>query len=179
MGRKHTGFSVWLLGLTTAGITSLDVSVACAQTNPPQITRPASNKTALVTTGTGQYYFEFRSRQAWDYGHTFVVFGRVICGGLVWAHATETSSDVMPAVVKPSSQTEKPVCFRPIIPLPVQLRNLTPRTSAPSNHANAQLRFQLSPHQWQMFDRTLLVLRRCGFVANKIRRIIRAVSFQH
>jgi hypothetical protein len=77
MGRKHTGFSVWLLGLTTAGITSLDVYVACAQTNPPQITRPASNKTAIVTTGTGQYYFEFRSRQAWDYGHTFVVFGRV------------------------------------------------------------------------------------------------------
>src|SRR5271166_4164708 len=77
MGRKHTGFSVWLLGLTTAGITSLDVSVACAQTNPPQITRPASNKTAIVTTGTGQYYFEFRSRQAWDYGHTFVIFGRV------------------------------------------------------------------------------------------------------
>ena len=25
----------------------------------------------------GQYYVEFRSRQAWDYGHTFVVFGRV------------------------------------------------------------------------------------------------------
>jgi hypothetical protein len=77
MGWKHTGFLVWLLGLTTAGITSLDVSVAGAQTNPPQITRPASNKTAIVTTGTGQYYFEFRSRQAWDYGHTFVVFGRV------------------------------------------------------------------------------------------------------
>jgi hypothetical protein len=77
MGRKHTGFSVWLLGLTTAGITSLDVSVACAQTNPPQITRPASNKTPIVTSGAGQYYFEFRSRQAWDYGHTFVVFGRV------------------------------------------------------------------------------------------------------
>ena len=77
MGRKHTGLSVWLLGLTTASITSLDVSVACAQTNLPQITRPASNQAAVVTSGAGQYYFEFRSRQAWDYGHTFVVFGRV------------------------------------------------------------------------------------------------------
>jgi len=50
---------------------------AWAQPNPPQITRPASNKPAVVTSGAGQYYFEFRSRQAWDYGHTFVVFGRV------------------------------------------------------------------------------------------------------
>ena len=77
MGRKFTSLSAWLLGLATASITSLDVSAAWAQTNPPQITRPASNKPAVVTSGAGQYYFEFRSRQAWDYGHTFVVFGRV------------------------------------------------------------------------------------------------------
>jgi hypothetical protein len=30
-----------------------------------------------VTSGSGEYYVEFRSRQSWDYGHTFVVFGRV------------------------------------------------------------------------------------------------------
>ena len=77
MGRKFTSLSVWLLGLTTASITSLDVSVAWAQTNPPQITRPATTSSATATSGSGQYYFEFRSRQAWDYGHTFVVFGRV------------------------------------------------------------------------------------------------------
>ena len=77
MRRKHTGLSVCLLCLTTASITALNVSVACAQTNPPQLARPASNKSAVVTSGSGQYYFEFRSRQAWDYGHTFVVFGRV------------------------------------------------------------------------------------------------------
>src|SRR5215472_6748948 len=77
MGRKFTSLSVWLLGLTTASIASLDVSAAWAQTNPPQITRPASNKPAVVTSGAGEYYFEFRSRQAWDYGHTFVVFGHV------------------------------------------------------------------------------------------------------
>ena len=46
--------------------------------------RPAHNprsygrqSSAAGTSGSGQYYFEFRSRQAWDYGHTFVVFGRV------------------------------------------------------------------------------------------------------
>src|SRR5207248_2057355 len=77
VGRKYTGLSVWLLGLTTASITSLGLSVACAQTNPPQITRFASSQAAAATSGSGQYYFEFRSRQAWDYGHTFVVFGRV------------------------------------------------------------------------------------------------------
>jgi hypothetical protein len=56
----------------------LGLGTASAQTNPsPQIVRPADNKTPVVTSGAGQYYFEFRSRQAWDYGHTFVVFGRV------------------------------------------------------------------------------------------------------
>ena len=77
MKRKYTGLSGRLLGLIAATITGLGISVACAQTNPPQIARSASNKTAVVTSGVGQYYFEFRSRQAWDYGHTFVVFGRV------------------------------------------------------------------------------------------------------
>ena len=42
-----------------------------------QIVRPATTSGATATSGSGQYYFEFRSRQAWDYGHTFVVFGRV------------------------------------------------------------------------------------------------------
>jgi len=27
--------------------------------------------------GSGEYYIEFRSRYAWDYGHTFIVHGRV------------------------------------------------------------------------------------------------------
>src|SRR6516165_239575 len=39
-----------------------------------QIVRPATTSGATATSGSGQYYFEFRSRQAWDYGHTFVVF---------------------------------------------------------------------------------------------------------
>ncbi len=76
MWHKYPGLSGWLIGLTTAGFTALGVSVACAQTTPPQVTRSVSTKT-VVTSGAGQYYIEFRSRQAWDYGHTFVVFGRV------------------------------------------------------------------------------------------------------
>jgi hypothetical protein len=68
----------WLSIVTALVVTGLGLCVAAAQTSPPpQIVRPAGNKTAVVTSGSGQYYFEFRSRYAWDYGHTFVVFGRV------------------------------------------------------------------------------------------------------
>ena len=31
----------------------------------------------LVTSGSGPYYIEFRSRFSWDYGHTYIVHGRV------------------------------------------------------------------------------------------------------
>jgi hypothetical protein len=81
MRRKLTGIGGWA-GLASLGIvivaTGLGLSTASAQTNStPRIARPAGNKTPVMTSGSGQYYFEFRSRQAWDYGHTFVVFGRV------------------------------------------------------------------------------------------------------
>jgi hypothetical protein len=67
---------LWIMIM--AGVFAVGLDTADAQTSPqPQIMRPASAKPAVVTTGSGQYYFEFRSRQAWDYGHTFVVFGRV------------------------------------------------------------------------------------------------------
>jgi hypothetical protein len=70
--------SLWAVLVAIIFAMTLDLGTAGAQTAPqPQIVRPASNKTAVVTSGSGQYYFEFRSRQAWDYGHTFVVFGRV------------------------------------------------------------------------------------------------------
>jgi hypothetical protein len=60
----------WLLSFCLLAMLGLDLGAAHAQTSPPQ-------RTPVVTSGSGQYYFEFRSRQAWDYGHTFVVFGRV------------------------------------------------------------------------------------------------------
>src|SRR5262249_36218331 len=59
-------------------LTGLSLSVATAETtSQSQIVRPPTTSSATATSGSGQYYFEFRSRQAWDYGHTFVVFGRV------------------------------------------------------------------------------------------------------
>ena len=79
MGRKLIGRSsstqvLMLLALLT--VTGLGLSVASAQTSSQSPTlRPANSATA--TSGSGEYYFEFRSRQSWDYGHTFVVFGRV------------------------------------------------------------------------------------------------------
>jgi hypothetical protein len=69
--------SLWVVVVAIVFAMALDLGTASAQTSAPQIVRPASNKTPIVTSGAGQYYFEFRSRQAWDYGHTFVVFGRV------------------------------------------------------------------------------------------------------
>src|SRR5690348_1454868 len=59
-------------------VTGIGLSVASAQTSSQsQIVRPATTSSTTITSGSGQYYVEFRSRQAWDYGHTFVVFGRV------------------------------------------------------------------------------------------------------
>ena len=45
----------------------------CART----ILRTGNPTTSVVTTGSGDYYIEFRSRYAWDYGHTYLVHGRV------------------------------------------------------------------------------------------------------
>jgi hypothetical protein len=78
IGSLSVGSWTWLSIVAALVVTGLGLSVAAAQTSPPpQIVRSAGNKTAVVTSGAGQYYFEFRSRYAWDYGHTFVVFGRV------------------------------------------------------------------------------------------------------
>ena len=69
---------LWIAFAAIVFAMALGVGTASAQTSPTQQTvRAAGNKAAVVTSGSGQYYFEFRSRQAWDYGHTFVVFGRV------------------------------------------------------------------------------------------------------
>jgi hypothetical protein len=62
-----------LVPLAMIALTGLGLSVASAQTS----SQSQNTRSAAVTSGSGQYYVEFRSRQAWDYGHTFVVFGRV------------------------------------------------------------------------------------------------------
>jgi hypothetical protein len=59
--------------LAMIALTGLGLSIASAQTS----SQLQNTRSAAATSGSGQYYFEFRSRQAWDYGHTFVVFGRV------------------------------------------------------------------------------------------------------
>ncbi|MGB7042588.1 MAG: hypothetical protein WBD83_23775 [Xanthobacteraceae bacterium] len=65
-----TRLPVLLTLIVTMG---LGLSAAGAQTSSQsQTVRPAN-----AASGSGQYYVEFRSRQSWDYGHTFVVFGRV------------------------------------------------------------------------------------------------------
>jgi hypothetical protein len=50
---------------------------AQSSTAKPQIVRQAGPGTPLVTSGSGPYYIEFRSRFSWDYGHTYIVHGRV------------------------------------------------------------------------------------------------------
>src|SRR5271163_4481421 len=48
-----------------------------AQTTTKPLVRAANAKTPVITSGSGPYYVEFRSRYAWDYGHTYIVHGRV------------------------------------------------------------------------------------------------------
>jgi hypothetical protein len=68
----------WRAGLFALGaLMSLGLSAANAQDAPKPIVRAAGAKTAVITSGSGAYYIEFRSRYAWDYGHTYVVHGRV------------------------------------------------------------------------------------------------------
>jgi hypothetical protein len=70
IGRSSTRL---LIPLAMIALTGLGLSVASAQTS----SQSQNTRSVAATSGSGQYYVEFRSRQAWDYGHTFVVFGRV------------------------------------------------------------------------------------------------------
>ena len=63
-----------LAGLFALG---LGQAPASAQNSPKPVVRAANTNAPLVTSGSGQYYIEFRSRYAWDYGHTYLVHGRV------------------------------------------------------------------------------------------------------
>jgi hypothetical protein len=70
--------SVAALGGVLAGFSPASAqAVAPDSASKQQILRAASAKTPLVTSGSGAYYIEFRSRYSWDYGHTYIVYGRV------------------------------------------------------------------------------------------------------
>ncbi|HEY2531497.1 MAG TPA: hypothetical protein VGJ20_26795 [Xanthobacteraceae bacterium] len=62
-GGARSGCLTALFAFVT--VTVLATSAAVAETQ------------AAKASGGGQYFIEFRSRYAWDYGHTYMVFGRV------------------------------------------------------------------------------------------------------
>jgi hypothetical protein len=70
---KRGGRSAWLSHLFACVVLAgLGLSAAHAQSN-----YPVTASAAPVRAGGGPYYIEFRSRYAWDYGHTYMIFGRV------------------------------------------------------------------------------------------------------
>jgi hypothetical protein len=75
--RRH----FWLAGLVAitvlAGLLAGLATAGAQDAAKRQIVRAPGAKASVVTTGAGAYYIEFRSRYAWDYGHTYVVHGRV------------------------------------------------------------------------------------------------------
>ena len=64
MERRLIGRSLThlLIPLAMIALTGLGLSVASAQTSSPS----QNARNVAATSGSGQYYFEFRSRQAWD-----------------------------------------------------------------------------------------------------------------
>ncbi|HEX4410397.1 MAG TPA: hypothetical protein VH206_16605 [Xanthobacteraceae bacterium] len=78
--RQHKRSGFFRSGLLALGISvalTAAATVSAGAQDAPKITRSASNKTPVVTSGSGPYYIEFRARYAWDYGHTYIVHGRV------------------------------------------------------------------------------------------------------
>jgi hypothetical protein len=69
VGRSPT----WLTGLISLAILAGATSVFPASAQDAD----AGASSAAAASGGGGYYIEFRSRYAWDYGHTFLVHGRV------------------------------------------------------------------------------------------------------
>src|ERR1051325_1515517 len=62
----------WLTGLISLAILAVAGLFPAAAQDANAVGTPAA-----TAGGGGQYYIEFRSRYAWDYGHTFLVHGRV------------------------------------------------------------------------------------------------------
>ena len=70
---------VLLAGVAAVAMAGFSFQPANAQApgaKPPQIVRQGAGA-PVYTSGSGPYYIEFRSRFSWDYGHTYIVHGRV------------------------------------------------------------------------------------------------------
>lgn len=68
---------IWL-GIVLALVASVGLGFSTAHAQDARsIVRTANSRASLVTSGSGDYYIEFRARYAWDYGHTYLVHGRV------------------------------------------------------------------------------------------------------
>jgi hypothetical protein len=70
--KRTSGRAAWALGLFSAAALSI-VTLAPAAAQGGHA--PAAQRTA--SSGSGEYYIEFRSRYAWDYGHTYLIHARV------------------------------------------------------------------------------------------------------
>jgi hypothetical protein len=67
---------LWLAGLVAIAALAGLATASAQDSAKKQIVR-TPGATSVVTSGSGAYYIEFRSRYAWDYGHTYIVHGRV------------------------------------------------------------------------------------------------------
>jgi hypothetical protein len=71
MQETLTNSRTWLGGLFSLAILMVTGAYALAQDTD------TAGANSAAAGGGGQYFIEFRARYAWDYGHTFIVHGRV------------------------------------------------------------------------------------------------------
>ena len=78
--KRINGFrAVLMAGVAGVALASFSFHAADAQSSnakPAGIVRQGAG-VQLYTSGSGPYYIEFRSRFSWDYGHTYIVHGKV------------------------------------------------------------------------------------------------------
>lgn len=74
--RRPAGLVGLAIAFVLTAVAGLGLSAANAQSSRT-ILRTGNPTPSVVTTGSGDYYIEFRARYAWDYGHTYLVHGRV------------------------------------------------------------------------------------------------------
>ncbi len=74
--RRPAGLVGLAIAFVLTAVAGLGLSAANGQSSRT-ILRTGKPTPSVVTTGSGDYYIEFRARYAWDYGHTYLVHGRV------------------------------------------------------------------------------------------------------